>query len=55
MVYLLWTVLDLVYEKKTAKIIGFIQLGEINNILSKAESKCTKDTCVEHPPISDHI
>lgn len=47
---------DLVYDKNTGQIVGFTQLGEMNDTLAQVESKgCTDDESVEHPPIADHM
>ena len=35
---------DLVFDKHTCELIGFVDLGEINNILDRLESQCDHDT-----------
>ena len=48
---------DLVYDKNTSQIIGFTQLGDMNDTLARVESikECTDDESVKHPPVADHI
>ena len=41
---------SLVYDKHSAQVIGFVQLGDLNNQLSEFEQDKTK-----HPPIATHI
>lgn len=44
---------NLVYDKYSGEIIGFTQLGEINNELQKLEQDCRSDT--DHPAVAKHL
>lgn len=45
---------DLVYNKHTGEVIGFVNLGDINNQLSSFEKACTSDT-PQHPEVATHM
>ena len=44
---------NLIYDKFSGEIIGFTQLGEINNELLKLEQNCKSD--MDHPPVAKHL
>ncbi|SMN01866.1 hypothetical protein SPONN_135 [uncultured Candidatus Thioglobus sp.] len=44
---------DLVYDKHSGHIVGFISLGSINDELAKLENGCVND--VEQPPIAKQL
>ena len=46
---------DLVYDKKTGKLVGFTSLGDINDNLTKLENDINSSNEDYQPPISDHI
>lgn len=41
---------DLVFDKSTCELTGFVDLGEINNILDSIETRC--DSAVIEPHIT---
>ena len=45
---------DLVYDKHTGQMIGFVNLGEVNNHLHKLEHYLSQQT-VHHSPLADSI
>ena len=44
---------NLVYDKYTGSVVGFTNLGEINDDLLALERECKDDQ--EHPPVANHI
>ncbi len=46
---------DLVYDKKTGKIIGFTSLGDVNDLFNNLEKECLDENHSKHPPVADHI
>ena len=44
---------DLVYNKYSCHIVGFMSLGEINDLLSDIEWKCVGSS--NHPPIAKNM
>ena len=44
---------NLVYDKYTGEIVGFISLGDINDQLLELERDCQNNE--EHPPIAKHV
>ena len=44
---------DIVYDKHTGSMIGFVNLGSINDQLRQAAEKDVQETY--HPPVADHI
>ena len=44
---------NLIYDKFSGEIVGFTQLGEINNELLKLERDCKSD--MDHPPLAKHL
>ena len=44
---------DLVYDKYSGHIVGFVSLGSINDELTKLESSCING--MEHPPIAKQL
>ena len=44
---------DLVYDKRSGKIIGFTSLGDIGDILSEMEQQCAEGS--PHPPTSNRV
>jgi hypothetical protein len=44
---------DLVYDKHSGQIVGFVSLGSVNDELSKLENNCING--VEHPPIAKQL
>lgn len=44
---------DIVYDKLTGGMIGFVNLGSINDQLRQAAEEDTQKT--KHPPVADHI
>ena len=44
---------DLVYDKYSGHIVGFVSLGSVNDELSKLGSNCING--VEHPPIAKQL
>ena len=44
---------NLIYDKFSGEIIGFTQLGEINNELLKLERDCKSD--MDHPPLAKNL
>ena len=45
---------DLVYNKHTGEVIGFVNLGDVNNQLSALESACNSDK-QQHPEVATHM
>lgn len=45
---------DLVYDKKSGKIVGFTSVGELNDAFTQMEM-CSEQETAHHPPVSDHI
>ena len=46
---------ELVYNKHTSEVIGFIKLGDVNNQLSDLENACKSDKQHQHPAIATHM
>lgn len=44
---------DLIYDKYSGHLIGFVSLGEVNDLLLNMGQKCTDNS--QHPPVSKHI
>ena len=44
---------DLVYDKHTGQIVGFVSVGDVGEILSEMERKCTESK--PKLPVSTHI
>ena len=44
---------DLVCDKHTGEVVGFVSVGDVGDILSKLEKKCTETT--PQLPVSNHI
>ena len=44
---------NLIYDKFSGEIVGFTQLGEVNNELLKLERDCKSD--MDHPPLAKHL
>jgi len=42
---------DIVYDKNTGEMIGFINLGDINNAIQDLQ----RDNTVDHPPVATHL
>jgi len=42
---------DIVYDKNTGEMIGFINLGDINNAILDLQ----RDNAVDHPPVATHL
>ena len=46
---------SLVYDEHGTKIIGFMDIGDVNNQLSQLEKSCLSETGVSHPTIATHM
>lgn len=46
---------SLIYDKVESKIIGFIDLGNVNNQLSELEESCRNDQSSLPAPVATHI
>lgn len=44
---------DLVYDKHTGQIVGFVSVGDVGEILPEMESKCTESK--PKLPVSTHV
>ena len=42
---------DIVYDKNTGEMIGFINLGDINNAIQDLQ----RDNEADHPPVATHL
>ena len=45
----------LVYDKHSAHIIGFVNIGDVGNQLSQLEERCRIMNTVQHPQIATHM
>ena len=46
---------SLVYDKHSAHIIGFVNIGDVGNQLSQLEERCGTDVHLQHQPIATHM
>ena len=46
---------SLVYDKNECKIVGFVNIGEVNNQLAKFEKKASNDTEPSSGEVATHI
>ena len=45
---------DLIFDKHTCELVGFTNVGKVNNHLDKVEQLCTNE-CVSHSSIATHM
>ena len=43
------------YDKHSAHIIGFVNIGDVGNQLSQLEERCGTDVHLQHQPIATHM
>ena len=46
---------SLVYDKVGTKVIGFIDIGNVNNQLNDLEDTCRSETLEDHHPVATHM
>lgn len=46
---------DLVYDKFSGEVVGFVNLGDVNNQLNAFENTCKPGSSTQHPEVATHM